>query len=302
MIPKRTLWHLLNGVLAVSAVLFAAAPSAARPVLDSEKLDRTEQLPARLQGIDVKEHLGDLVPKGTEFVDDTGKPVKLGDYLDGKRPVILTLNYSRCPMLCGLELNGLVASLKQLDWAVGGNFEIVTVVLDPKETPAQAAEAKARYVRQYGRDGAANGWHFLTGSEASVKAVANSVGFLYGFNEARNEYIHPAAIMVLSPEGKIARYLYGIQYHPKTMRLSLVEAGEGKIGSSIDQLVLYCFHYDAKEGSYAPVAMNIMRVSSGLGATALGGFLASFFVAESRKRKKKLLSTGNDGSSGSSKS
>ncbi len=302
MTPKRTLWHLLNGVLAVSAVLFAAAPAASRPVLGSEKIDRTEPLPARLQGVDLKEHLGDVVPKGASFVDDTGKSVKLGDFLDGKHPVILTLNYSRCPMLCGLELNALVASLKQLDWTAGGEFKIVTVVLDPTETPKQAGEAKARYLRQYGRESANAGWHFLTGTEASIKSVANSVGFLYGFNEARNEYVHPAAIMVLSPEGKIARYLYGIEYHPKTMRLSLVEAGEGKIGSSIDQLVLYCFHYDAKEGNYAPVAMNIMRVSSGLGATLLGGFLTSFFVAESRKRKKQLPSAGNDGSSGSSKS
>jgi len=294
MTRKRTLWHLLNGVLAVSAVLFASTPAVARPVPASEKIDRTEPLPERLRGIDVRERLGEFVPKDAAFVDDSGKPVKIGDYLDGKHPVILTLNYSRCPMLCGLELNALVASLKQLDWTAGGEFKIVTVVLDPTETPEQSAQAKARYVRQYGREGAAAGWQFLTGSEASIKAVADSVGFAYGYNEKRNEYIHPAAIMVLSPEGKIARYLYGIEYHPKTMRLSLVESAEGKIGSSIDQLVLYCFHYDAKEGSYAPVAMNIMRVSGGVSVTVLGGFLTSFFIAESRKRKK--LSARNDGS------
>lgn len=298
---KRTLWHLANGVLAVSAVLLASTPAAARPVAESEKIDRTEQLPERLQGIDVRERLGEFVPKGASFVDDTGKPVKIADFLDGKHPVILTLNYSRCPMLCGLELNALVTSLKQLDWTAGGDFKIVTVVLDPTETPAQAAQAKARYVRQYGRESAAQGWHFLTGTEASIKAVAESVGFSYGYNEKRNEYIHPAAIMVLSPEGKIARYLYGIEYHPKTMRLSLVESAEGKIGSSIDQLVLYCFHYDAKEGSYAPVAMNIMRVSGGVTVTVLGGFLTSFFIAESRKRKK-LLSARHEGSLGSSES
>jgi protein SCO1/2 len=298
---KRTLWHLANGVLAVSAVLLASTPAAARPISESERIDRTEQLPERLQGIDVRERLGEFVPKGTSFVDDTGKPVKLGDFLDGKHPVILTLNYSRCPMLCGLELNALVTSLKQLDWTAGGDFKIVTIVLDPTETPAQAAQAKSRYVRQYGRESAAQGWHFLTGTEASIKAVADSVGFSYGYNEKRNEYIHPAAIMILSPEGKIARYLYGIEYHPKTMRLSLVESAEGKIGTSIDQIVLYCFHYDAKEGSYAPVAMNIMRVSGGVTVTVLGGFLTSFFIAESRKRKK-LLSARHEGSLGSSES
>jgi protein SCO1/2 len=297
---KRIHRHLLHGAIAVSALLSASAPASARPVPASEQIDRTEPLPERLRGIDVREHLGDNVAKGASFIDETGKAVTLGDFLDGKHPVILTLNYSKCPMLCSLELSGLVASLKQLDWTAGGEFKIVTVVLDPGEQPAQAAESKARYVRQYGRPTGAEGWHFLTGTEASIKQVANSVGFSYGFNEKRNEYIHPAAIMVLSPQGKIARYLYGIEYHPKTMRLSLVEAGEGKIGSSIDQLVLYCFHYDAKEGSYAPVAMNIMRVSSGFGATLLGGFLTSFFLAESRKRKK--LPAPTDGSSGSSPS
>lgn len=299
---KRTLRHLHHGALAALAALSVSSAVLARPVLESEKIDRTEPLPERLQGIDVKEHLGDTVPKGVAFVDEAGKAVKLGDFLDGKHPVILTLNYSSCPMLCSLELNGLVTSLKQLDWTAGGEFKIVTVVLDPNEKPSQASQSKARYVRQYGREAGAAGWHFLTGSEASIKQVAGSVGFSYGYNEQRNEYIHPAAIMVLSPDGHIARYLYGIEYHPKTMRLSLVEAAEGKIGSSIDQLVLYCFHYDAKEGSYAPVAMNIMRVSSGVGATVLGGFLTSFFIAEHRKKKKQLHSAAHDGSSGSSPS
>jgi protein SCO1 len=298
---KRFSKHLLHGVLAVSAVLSASPFAFGKAVPASEQIDRTGALPERLRGIDVQEHLGDSVPKGASFIDETGRAVTFGEMFDGKHPVILTLNYSRCPMLCSLELNGLVASIKQLDWTAGGEFKIVTVVLDPNEKPEQAAESKARYLRQYGRPEGASGWHFLTGSEASIKQVATSVGFSYGFNEKRNEYIHPASIMILSPQGKIARYLYGIEYHPKTMRLSLVEAGEGKIGSSIDQLVLYCFHYDAKEGSYAPVAMNIMRVSSGLGATVLGGFLTSFFIAESRKRKKQLpVST--EGSPGSSSS
>ena len=302
MATNRTFRLFLHGAIAAVAALSVALPVLARPVSATERIERTEPLPARLEGIDVKEHLGDTVPKSASFIDASGKAVKLGDFLDGKHPVILTLNYSTCPMLCSLELNGLVASLKQLDWTAGGEFKIVTVVLDPKETPSQATQSKARYVRQYGREAAAAGWHFLTGSESTIKQVAGSVGFSYGFNEKRNEYIHPAAIMVLSPEGRIARYLYGIEYHPKTMRLSLVEAAEGKIGSSIDQLILYCFHYDAKEGSYAPVAMNIMRVSSGVGATLLGGFLTSFFISESRKKKKLLHSAASEGSSGSSPS
>jgi protein SCO1/2 len=284
----------------VALALLAGGEAAAKPVPPEERPDRTEALPARLVGIDVKERLGQAVAKNAVFTDESGRTGPLSNYLDGHHPVILTLNYSRCPMLCSLELNGLVDAMKQLDWTLGTQFKVLTVVLDPNEKPEDARKSQARYLRQYGRAGA-SGWNFLTGSEASIRSVANSVGFFYGFNEARNEYVHPAAIMLLSPDGRVARYLYGIEYHPKTLRLSLVESGEGKIGSSIDQLVLYCFHYDEKEGRYAPVAMNIMRVSSGIGATMLGGFLTSFFLAESR-RKKKFQPPSGESSAGSAPS
>ena len=283
--------------LSVAAALLVASGVAAKAVPPSERPDRTEDLPERLRGIDVKELLGQNVAKGAVFTDESGHVGALSEYLDGQHPVILTLNYSRCPMLCSLELNGLIDSMKQLDWTLGKEFKVITVVLDPNEKPDDARKSQTRYLRQYERPASPSGWHFLTGTQASIRKVADSVGFSYGFNEVRNEYVHPAAIMLLSPSGVVTRYLYGIEYHPKTLRLSLVESGKGKIGSSIDQLVLYCFHYDEKEGRYAPVAMNIMRVSSGIGATMLGGFLTSFWLAESRKKKKKLSSEGTAGSS-----
>src|ERR1700753_425027 len=180
---KRFSRHLLHGFLSVSAVLSASPLASAKAVPASEQLDRTDALPERLRGVDVQEHLGDNVPRGARFIDETGKAVTFGDLFDGKHPVILTLNYSRCPMLCSLELNGLVASLKQLDWTAGGEFQIATVVLDPNEKPEQAAESKARYLRQTGRPQGASGWHFLTGPEASIKQVASAVGFSYSFNE-----------------------------------------------------------------------------------------------------------------------
>jgi len=286
-------------LMVLVAVLLWGSVAFGRPVTQSEQIDRVEPLPERLRGIDVKEHLGEFVAKSAVFTDESGRTAPLAGFLTGNRPVILTLNYSRCPMLCSLELNGLVTTLKQLDWTAGKEFDIVTVVLDPAEKPADAQKFKERYLGQYGRKEAVSGWRFLTGNEASIRAVADSVGFAYGFNEKRDEYIHPAAIMLLSPEGKIARYLYGIEYHPKTLRLSLVESGEGKIGSSIDQLILFCFHYDEKEGRYAPVAMNIMRVASAAGTVVLGGALSSFWLTESRRRKKspKPSSEGSDQSS-----
>jgi protein SCO1/2 len=283
---SSALRFLSRGLLAAAVCLSASGTTFAKPVPASEQLDRTEQLPARLEGIDVREQLNKDVAKTAVFTEETGRRVTLADYLDGQHPVILTLNYSKCPMLCGLELNALVNSLKQVEWTAGKEFRIVTIVLDPKETPEQAKESKARYVRQYGRTEAESGWHFLTGTEASIKAVADSVGFSYGYNEARQEYIHPAAIMMLTPQGRIGRYLYGIEYHPKTMRLSLAETSEGKIGTTVDQIILYCFHYDEKEGRYAPVAMNIMRVGGGVTATVLGGFLTSYWLSESRRKKK----------------
>ena len=193
-------------------------------------------------------------------------------------------------MLCSLQLNGLVSSLKKLEWSVGKEFEVVTVILDPAEKQERSKQTKTRYLKDYERPNAASGWTFLTGKEQDVRELANSVGFQYGYNEARGEYVHPAAIALLSPEGVIARYLYGIEFHPETLRLGLVEASEGKIGSSFDRLVLFCFHYDATEGRYAPVAMNIMRLGAASVALALGIVLGIYWIAEMRKRKAQALS------------
>jgi protein SCO1/2 len=201
-------------------------------------------------------------------------------------PIILTLNYSDCPMLCSMQLNGVVQAMKQVDWTAGKEFRVVTVSLDPTETPDRARKTKARYLTQYGRPEATGGWHFLTGSEANIRAVADAIGFRYGYNEKREEWVHPAAISIMTPDAVIARYLYGIEYHPKTLRLSLVEASEGKIGTTVDRLILYCFHYDETEGRYAPVAFNIMRVGGALAVVLLGGFLGALWLNERRRKKQ----------------
>ena len=215
-------------LLAALWIGVAAVSASAKPVDPSERKERKEPLPKRLEGIDVVEHLNTELPKHVEFNDEQGRRVKLGDYFDGKIPVIVTLNYSGCPMLCSLILNGLVEGLKQVDWTAGKEFRIVTVSIDPAETPEISLRTKQRYVDFYGRPEAREGWHFLTGSPANVRAVAEAVGFKYGYNEKRKEYVHPAAISLLTPGGRIARYLYGIEFLPRTLRLSLVEASEGK--------------------------------------------------------------------------
>jgi len=269
-------------------VLGAAAPAFADPVPKAEIKSRTEALPKRLEGVDVVEHLEAHVPRALSFNDDRGQPVLYDEAVRGTLPAILTLNYSNCPMLCSLQLNGLVSAMKQLDLELGRDYRIVTVSIDPKETTESAHRTKLRYLTQYGRAQAADdasGWTFLHGSEANIRAVAKALGFSYNYNEARGEYAHPAAFVVTTPEGVLSRYLYGLEIHPKTLRLSLIEASQGKIGSSLDRLILFCFHYDASEGRYAPAAMNIMRLLGGAFALALLALLLFLWRGE---RKKKL--------------
>jgi protein SCO1/2 len=245
--------------------------------------DRTEALPKQLEGVDVAEKLGQSAAEAPSFRDESGRAVTLGSYLRADVPVVLTFNYSDCPMLCSLQLNAFVTGLKALELTAGKDFRIVTISLDPEETPEVARRTKARYLTQYGRPGADSGWHFLTGSEASIQALARSVGFSYSYNAARDEYVHPAALTLLSPEGKIARYLYGLEYPKQTLRLGLVEASEGRVGSSLDRLILYCFHYDSAEGRYAPVAARIMKIGGAVSVVLLAGFL-TILIRRDRKR------------------
>ncbi len=274
---------LRRGASALVAASLAFTSVAAADVVAAP--DRTEAAPKRLQGVDVVEHLGERVPEALTFHDQDGKKVKLGDYLHGGVPVILTFNYSSCPMLCSLQLTAFVDGLKRLDFAAGKEFRIVTVLLDPKETQETAHRFRARYLSQYARPGTEAGWTFLTGSDHEIRELARSVGFSYNYNEARGEYLHPAAITLLAPDGKIARYLYGLEYPDKTLRLGLVEASEGRVGSSLDRLILYCFHYDSSEGRYAPIAARIMQLGGGVSVALLVVFLAVLI----RRDKKRIL-------------
>jgi protein SCO1/2 len=276
----------------------------AQTVVEDGVVTRKEAAPKRLNGIDVEEHLNAKLPLGLEFTDTSGQKVSLERFVRGERPVIFTLNYSDCPMLCSLQLSGLSNALGKLDRELGRDFDVVTVSLNPKETTERARETEARYrgevaagqgesheaVKRVGLD--TGGWHFLTGAPASIDAFAEALGIRYGYNEARKEYVHPAVLVLSTPSGRISRYLYGIEYQQKTLALSLVEAAEGKIGTSIDRLILYCFHYDDSEGKYAPVAMNIMRVGGSLTALALGGFLGTYWLGNTRWRRKRLGASG----------
>ncbi|OFV83461.1 MAG: hypothetical protein A2Y78_10400 [Acidobacteria bacterium RBG_13_68_16] len=245
---------------------------------------RQERLPKDLEGVGITEHPGVRLPLDLEFTDENGAPVRLGQYFSGDRPVILTLGYYRCPMLCTLVLNSLVDGLRDLPWTPGREFEIVTVSIDPTETPTLARLKKQNYLEEYARPGAAGGWHFLTGREENIRKLADAVGFGYRYVQERGEYAHSAAIFVATPDGRMARYLYGVVYQPKTVRLALTEAGQGKIGTTVDQLLLYCFHYDAQEGRYVVAASNIMRFGGATTALIVGLWLAVSWRRGARKK------------------
>ncbi len=244
-----------------------------------------EEIPKALEEVGITEHLDAKLPMELEFRDEDGISVTLGSFFDGERPVILTLNYYRCPMLCGLMLNGLVDGLEQLEWTPGQEFEIVTVSINPLETPALAKEKKQNYIKRYGRPSAMAGWHFLTGREPEIDRLAETVGFHFVYDPVEKQYAHAAAIFVCTPDGRVARYLYGIEYPSKRLKLGLLEASEGKIGSTLDQLILYCYHYDPSRRRYSPVAMNIMRVGGGATASILAVALGMFWFREWRQRK-----------------
>jgi protein SCO1 len=232
--------------------------------------------PPYLQNVGIEQRLDAQVPADLSFVDDTGRPVKLGDYF-GKKPLILNLVYYNCPMLCGEVLAGLTGSMKLIKFDVGNQFEVVTVSFNPQETPRLAAEKKRDYLKRYGRSTAAAGWHFLTGPADSINALTKAVGFQYQYDAAKNQYAHATAIMVLTPQGRISRYFYGVDFPPKDLRMGLVEASQGKIGNAVDQVLLYCYHYDPATGKYGAIISRILQLSGLVTILVLGIFMTVLF-------------------------
>lgn len=249
--------------------------------LEKGSSNKTRQ---ELKDVGIDEHLGDTLDLTTTFRNEKGEEVALSTYFDGKRPVLLTLIYYSCPSLCNFHLNGLTDVFKAMPkWAVGNEFDVVAISINPRETPEVAKAKKASYIKAYGKPEAAKGWHFLTGSQESITKIAEQIGFKYKWVEETQEYAHSAAAYVVSPSGMISRYLYGIGFAPKTLRLSLVEAADGKIGDVLDRFILYCFQYDADKKTYAFYAYNVMRAGAGISAILLFIFLGSFWM---RQRKK----------------
>jgi protein SCO1 len=263
-------------------VLLAMTPSAgwAQVLPQQEPGEPAAAKPGLLGKIGIDQRLNEQVPLDLAFVDETGRDVKLGDYF-GKRPVLLAMVYYECPMLCTQVLNGVTGALKVLNFDVGKEFDVIAVSINPREGPGLAAAKKQAYVERYGRPETADGWHFLTGREENIRALANAVGFRYEYDESIKQYAHGAGVELLTPKGVIARYFYGIEFSPRDIRFGIIEASEERIGSAIDSVLLLCYHYDPTTGQYGAAVMTMVRIGAVL---TMIGFAAFLFVTLRRER------------------
>lgn len=255
--------------LAVTTLLLSAFLAPGPHRLEAQN---SSALPQGVQGVRFEQRLGEDLPLDAMFRDEAGRDVALGSFF-GERPVLLALVYYDCPMLCTMVLGGLTAGLKPLKFDAGEEFEVVVVSFDHRETPEMAAAAKAETLSRYGRDGAAAGWHFLTGEEEPIRRLADAMGFAFQYQEETGEFSHAAGVVIATPEGKSARYLYGIDYAPKALRLALVEASENRIGSAVDQVLLFCYRYDPSTGQYSAAVLNLVRAGGAITVLLLVGFM-----------------------------
>jgi protein SCO1 len=237
-------------------------------------------VPQAIREVGFDQRLDERVPLDVEFRDDQGQIVRLGDYF-GRKPVVLAFVYYDCPMLCTMILSSITGTLGVLSLDVGTDFELVMVSFDPREKPDLAARKKAEYLRRYDRPAAAGGWHFLTGDPPSIERLTRAAGFRYTWDDETQQFAHPAGIVVLTPDGRLARYLFGLAYGPRDLRLALVEASAGRIGTAVDAALLYCYHYDPMTGRYGLVVMRVLRIAGAATVLALGAFI---FVMVRRER------------------
>jgi protein SCO1/2 len=273
-------------VLATSIGVFST-PLVAGPTFADEKLDA-------LEGVGITEHLDAQLPLDVTFKDEAGYDVVLGQYFNNEKPIIITLNYYRCPMLCSLTLNGLTAGLEEMDWTLGDEFEVITLSINPDEKPPLAKKNKEGYLGHYSREGAEKGWHFLTGEQENITKLADALGFGYVFDPNTGEFHHTASIIFVTPDGRISKYMNDVQFKGQDLRFALIEASEGRIGTFLDTLLLFnCFQYDPDSNSYSPAAWKLMRTGGVLMLVVLGiGLSVLGFSSSDRLKKSQKNSDG----------
>lgn len=277
------LYKKVSPLVALMLVLVGMSQAQYQPPPNPGERQATKA-PGILKEIGVDQKLDNQVPMDLEFTDEHGKKVTLGDYA-GERPIVLSLVYYGCPMLCGQVLNGLTRSLKMLKdvpMVAGKDFEVVTLSFDPREKPKLALEKKKNYLKDYDQPGAAEHWHWLTGEEENIKKLTDAVGFRYAWDEKQEQFAHASVIFLLTPEGKVSRYFFGIEYSPKDMRLGLTEASDGRIGGPVEKILLLCYHYDATLGKYSMLVMRLIQVGGVITLLVLGSFMFIMLRREHR--------------------
>jgi protein SCO1 len=263
--------------------LFVILLLVSMPAASAQGISASAQPPS-LRDIGIDQKLDSQVPLELEFVNEAGRTVRLQD-LVGQKPVVLSLVYYECPMLCTLVLNGMLTSFRTLAFTAGKEFDVITVSISPDETPELASAKKKHYLQRYDREGGEQGWHFLTGREDQIKQLAHAVGFRYQYDPVTEEYAHASGIMILTPQGRVARYYYGIEYAPRDLRLGLIEASANRIGSPVDQVLLYCLHYDPMTGKYGVVVRNVLRLAGLATILVLGGFILVMLARDRANRR-----------------
>jgi protein SCO1 len=281
-------------VLGLAAIAIAQPGQLLGPAQQSRMQDSNLKpaLPGALIGVGIDQRLDQQVSLDLMFKDEGGRDVPLSSFFKRGKPVILAPVYYRCPMLCTQILNGLAGSLKAVSLVPGKDFEIVAVSFDPKDTPETAAGKKQMYLRRYGRPDTANGWHLLTGNQVNITALMEAIGYRYRYDADTGQFAHASGIMVLTPEGRLSRYFYGVEYAPRDVRLGLVEASQNKIGSAVDQILLFCFHYDPATGKYGAMAMNLVRFAGAAFTLVCGVFLFIFLRRDLRNDRRILKRVG----------
>jgi len=268
----------LHAWLIAAAIALALLPPSTQAQLQGPVQDIGVR-PSLLKEVGIDQRLNQSIPLDLEFRDEHGKPVRLAEYF-GQKPVILSMVYYNCPMLCTQVLNGLESSLKLIPMDIGKQFNVVTVSIDPTERPVLAEAKQALYTGLYGRPDAAQGWHFLTGDEQQIRQLANALGFRYAYDPDSKQFAHASAIMLLTPEGKISRYFYGIQFASRDLRLGLVEASEGKIGTPVDQVLLFCYHYDPSTGKYGLLISRLIQTAGAVTVLAIATLILVLYKKE----------------------
>ena len=276
----------------VAATVAAATPASAQPKYpesylryagDPAKRDiAASEMPGILKDVTFRQQLGKPLPLDAQFKDESGRDVRLGDYFKTGKPVVLAFVYYQCPMLCTQVMNGISSALKPLSFTPGKDFDVVLVSFDPRDTPQAAAEKKKAHLEYWSTQATAAGWHFLTATEAEIKRATQAAGFSYQWDERTQQFAHVSGVLTVTPDGRLSRYFYGIEYSPKELRLALIESGEGAIGSKIDELLLYCFHYDPASGRYGVVVMNLIRLGGVVTVALLAGFILLMRRRETR--------------------